>query len=558
MNEERPASEGGRYKSKRDGQAHPLHVSDWDIAVTNTHLGLRRGLEGGWSLNCSFILPIEEDMSGATPEPRTAVMILVEASWLDNSGTLRSLTARMENRSAHGACIRIKTRVGVGARLYIQSHREQFSGIAKYCRVDGKEYLVGIYKDAVNYPIPKNPMPPNVFTGQTHPQTNPQTARETGRMIDVVAEEPGETVIRSRAEPAGPAEASGTQTAPFRPRSGQGKASDTWKNKSAADRNSVPSRVSASRMAQEFSTQIEGPIAARLLEQDARQTESPPGEPPRNPPAAVANVPAAVANAAPQVQTGNRSENKAAKKGRSIMKLKWFAGDEEQMFGPNGARNAPNEPAQRAAEAAPRMERGSERAPERAVARAAAIPSGESAGGFEAELLPMEDIYRAAGITSPRRGYSIGKVVEMLRSEHLRGASRELRRAAVLMALDAAGVTVDEVLQDAKVRQEAIDAYATEQRKHAEAQWARKAEENIQIQAELELVKAHYGERIRRNLDGVAREKATFGSWLKAKEQETQGMAEAVEQVLKAPAPAEPPADPLLSVTVSSATGKPV
>jgi hypothetical protein len=41
------------------------------------------------------------------------------------------------------------------------------------------------------------------------------------------------------------------------------------------------------------------------------------------------------------------------------------------------------------------------------------------------------------------------------------------------------------------MRQEAIDAYATEQRKHAEAQWARNAEGNIQIQAELELVKAH-------------------------------------------------------------------
>ena len=233
------------------------------------------------------------------------------------------------------------------------------------------------------------------------------------------------------------------------------------------------------------------------------------------------------------------------------MKLKWFAGNEEEIFGANGASNGASEPVQRAAEAAPRLERGTERA-------VATQAEAESASGFQSELLPMEDIYRAAGITSPRRGYSIGKVVEMLRSEHLRGASRELRRAAVLMALDAAGVTADEVLQDAKVRQEAIDAYATEQRKHAEAQWARKAEENIQIQAELELVKAHYGERIRRNLDGVAREKATFGSWLKAKEQETQGMAEAVEQVLKAPGPSEAVADPLLSVTVSSATGKPV
>jgi hypothetical protein len=61
-------------------------------------------------------------------------------------------------------------------------------------------------------------------------------------------------------------------------------------------------------------------------------------------------------------------------------------------------------------------------------------------------------------------------------------------------------------------------------------------------------VKARYGERIRRNLDGVARAMATFGSWPEMKEQGTQGLAEAVEQVLKAPGPAEP-AVPLLPVT---------
>jgi hypothetical protein len=301
-------------------------------------------------------------------------------------------------------------------------------------------------------------------------------------------------------------------------------------------------------VAREFGSRIEEPIAARLMEHDARRAEGPPGEPPGN------ADPVVAANAGQQVSAGNGFERKAKKKGRGIMKLKWFAGDEEEMFGANGSNNPSNEPGQRAAEAAPKVDRGMERP----VSAKPAVAVAESASGFETELLPMEDIYRAAGITSPRRGYSIGKVVEMLRSEHLRGASRELRRAAVLMALDAAGVSVDEVLQDAKVRQEAIDAYATEQRKHAEAQWARKAEENLQIQAELELVKAHYGERIRRNLDGVAREKATFGSWLKMKEQETQGMAEAVEQVLKAPPPSEAPGDPLLSVTVSSATGKPV
>jgi hypothetical protein len=451
-------------------------------------------------------------------------MILVEASWLDQSGAVQSVTARMENRSTHGACVRMKAPVAVGKRVYIQSHREEFSGIAKYCREDGKEFLVGIHRDAVNHPAPRKPAPANALT--------PQTAREAPR--------PSEAAATPAKHQNGPRR----ENVPHRVIGVRGG--------SGARRDSVPLRANAQRGQ---GARIEEPIAARLLVQDERSREGPPSGPPPNPPPSLAPVAAKVAQ---QVQTGNGSERKPAKKGRGIMKLKWFAGDEEEIFGANGASDAPSEPAQRAAEAAPKLERGLERGTERAVAKPAAKPSGESAGGFEAELLPVEDIYRAAGITSPRRGYSIGKVVEMLRSEHLRGASRELRRAAVLMALDAAGVSVDEVLQDAKVRQEAIDAYATEQRKHAEAQWSRKAEENIQIQAELELVKAHYGERIRRNLDGVAREKATFGSWLKAKEQETQGMAEAVEQVLKAPEPSEAVADPLLTVTVPRVTGKPV
>src|SRR5258708_38986664 len=112
-------------------------------------------------------------MNGAVKESRTAVMIVVEASWLDLSGVVQSVTARMENHSAHGACIRMKARVAVGKRVYIQSHREQFSGIAKYCRMDGKEFLVGIHRDSVSVAAPRKPAPANVLT--------PQTAREEPR-----------------------------------------------------------------------------------------------------------------------------------------------------------------------------------------------------------------------------------------------------------------------------------------------------------------------------------------------------------------------------------------
>ena len=189
--------------------------------------------------------------------------------------------------------------------------------------------------------------------------------------------------------------------------------------------------------------------------------------------------------------------------------------------------------------------------------RTPADPAEESGASFQVELLPMEDIYRAAGIINPRRGYSINKVVEMLHSEHIRGLSKEMRRAAVLMALDAAGTPIDEVLQDAKARQDALDSYEAEQRKQVEAEWARKAEENVQIEAELERVKAHYMARISRNLNAVAREKATFSSWLAMKQQESQRMSEAAELCLKSTV--STPADgPLSEVSRVDASAKPV
>ncbi len=158
-----------------------------------------------------------------------------------------------------------------------------------------------------------------------------------------------------------------------------------------------------------------------------------------------------------------------------------------------------------------------------------------NAPAFDVELAPMDDIYRAAGILPPRKGYSIKKVVEMLNSTHMAGLSSEMKRVALLMALDAAEVPIDEILRDAKARQDALDNYEATQKKQVEAEWARKAEEVIQIQAELETIKAHYSARISRNLEGVAREKATFNDWLALKKEESESMAQASELCLKSP-----------------------
>jgi hypothetical protein len=163
-----------------------------------------------------------------------------------------------------------------------------------------------------------------------------------------------------------------------------------------------------------------------------------------------------------------------------------------------------------------------------ADSRVASHFSGTGFASSGVDLMPFEEIYRSAGIKGPRQGYTIGKVIEMLHSEHIKSLPAEMKRSSLLMALEAAGVQVDEVLQDATLRQRAINSYEAIQRKHLEEYEARKAQENCAIQAEAERVAAEYAARIAGNLDEVAHEKDSFRKWQAGKQQEAQGIADAV------------------------------
>ena len=160
----------------------------------------------------------------------------------------------------------------------------------------------------------------------------------------------------------------------------------------------------------------------------------------------------------------------------------------------------------------------------------------KSTAKLRGDLQSLEDIYRAAGILNPRMGYSIHKVVEMIHSDHMRGLPSEAKRAAILMALDAASVSVEEILRDAAQRQEALQTYEAAQKKSFEEYWTRKAEGNAQIQAETDRIVAQNMERIQRNRDEVSREKAEFARWQAMKHQEAEHISEAVGLCSKAPA----------------------
>lgn len=146
-----------------------------------------------------------------------------------------------------------------------------------------------------------------------------------------------------------------------------------------------------------------------------------------------------------------------------------------------------------------------------------------------ARLLAYEDIYHAAGIMTPRSGYDIRKVVDMLNSERIRDLSKDIQRASVLMALDAAGASIGELLQDATRRQQALNAYEDGQRKQLQEFEARKAQETAQIEAEMQRVNAHYAERVQQNRDEVAKHKEALHNWQMAKQHESQRITDVME-----------------------------
>ena len=138
------------------------------------------------------------------------------------------------------------------------------------------------------------------------------------------------------------------------------------------------------------------------------------------------------------------------------------------------------------------------------------------------------EIYTAAEIVDPSHGYTILKVADMLQSEYIRSLAATVKRSSILLALEAAGVKIQEVIEDAVRRDRALDTYEHVQEKSLHELENSKAEENRQIQAELDRIAPEHQARIQKNNDDVAKEKERFYGWRLKKQQEEQKIHDAV------------------------------
>jgi hypothetical protein len=346
-------------------------------------------------------------------EPRTVMWAVAEICWEDAAGTPNVVRATIEDTSVSGACIRIQRPVAVGSKLLVKWHREEFSAVARNCRSDGMEYLLGVRREANH-----------------------------GRAEHV------QGAKANMAEPIAPK-----------------RTEETTAMRTEDSRKPNPASKDPVRVAEVH----ERPVRDRGMSAD---------------------------------------QERKVMESKTVFPKFW------------------------------RRQQASADAAEKTLPTEVPVnaPQKRPAEGFTAtkgQLLSYEDIYHAAGILRLRSGYDINKVAEMLHSERIRGLSEDAKRASVLMAIEAAGASVEALLRDATERQQALEVYEAGQQKQLEEFEARKAEENAQIQAELARVTAHYAERIKSNEELVAGEKDALANWQKMKQHESQRIAEVMELCTK-------------------------
>ncbi len=158
---------------------------------------------------------------------------------------------------------------------------------------------------------------------------------------------------------------------------------------------------------------------------------------------------------------------------------------------------------------------------------ASGAPSSLDGAGTPVTGGGFERVYQNAPVKPPRIPYGILKVMSMADSSHLAGMHPEVKRCALLMALEAAGAEIEDLLQDAVIRQRILHDFEEKAQDRLRDFEAAKTVDSQAIQAELDRITLQYMMRIQANVDEVARQQDNVRGWQQRKQRECQRMTEA-------------------------------
>jgi hypothetical protein len=80
------------------------------------------------------------------------MMARIKALWEDEAGTQHISPGKLEDLSDGGLCVRVNDPISVGSKLTVKWHRGEFSGTVVQCRQHGRDFVLGIKRDAAQKP----------------------------------------------------------------------------------------------------------------------------------------------------------------------------------------------------------------------------------------------------------------------------------------------------------------------------------------------------------------------------------------------------------------------
>ncbi len=146
-----------------------------------------------------------------------------------------------------------------------------------------------------------------------------------------------------------------------------------------------------------------------------------------------------------------------------------------------------------------------------------------------AKLPSFDEIYRKSTCksASTTAEYTILKVADMVNSDELHGLAPAVRHSALMMALKAAGIAVEDLLQDAVQRQRALNESEEAQLQRLQEFETARLRENERLSKEMETICAQYRTRIAAGVEEIEREREALHEWQDRKAREQRRIAEA-------------------------------
>jgi hypothetical protein len=138
------------------------------------------------------------------------------------------------------------------------------------------------------------------------------------------------------------------------------------------------------------------------------------------------------------------------------------------------------------------------------------------------ELPSFQAIYQAFGIKEPVNGFTVYRAEELLKSVYLKNASPEMRRNALMVALEALRIPAEDVIQDAVKRDKALTQFEKIEERRLREMEQKKSEENKRLQEEMERIFNEIREKMEDNNNLVKEARDKFQVWQEEKEKEEQ------------------------------------